>query len=123
MTLLLMARSLGPSVLVSQRLVGLRPPRDVALMQRAKSMVPMGKSRYFDKGGEILPEEAPQVEKITMISRMRLYPLSEGQGMMPPRRLVQRNKETCEGMNAIFSSQEEMNRKENWLHTVLSESD
>ena len=111
------------SVLVSQRLVGLRPPKDVALMEQAKAIVPMGKSRYFDKRGEILPEDAPQVEKITMISRMRLYPLSESQGMMPPRELVQRNKETCEGMNAIFSSKEEMDRKENWLHTVLSESD
>jgi hypothetical protein len=111
------------SVLVSQNLGGLRPPQNLALMERAKVMVPMGKSRYFDRRGEMLPEDAVQGDKITMISRMRLYPLSESQGMMPPRELVQRNKETCDGMNAIFSSKEEMERKENWLHTILSESD
>jgi hypothetical protein len=58
-----------------------------------------------------------------MISRMRLYPLLESQGMMPPRELVQRNKEICEGMDSMFISKEEMDRNENWLHTVLSDSD
>lgn len=111
------------SVLVSQRLMGLRPPRDIELLERAKAIVPVGKSRYFDRRGEILPEDASQEEKLTMISRMRLYPLLESQGMMPPRDLVQRNKETCEGMNAIFSSKDEIDRKENWLHTVLSDFD
>lgn len=111
------------SVLVSQRLVGLRPPKDISLMEQAKVMVPMGKSRYFDRRGEILPEDASQEEKLTMISRMRLYPLLESQGMMPPRELVQRNKEICEGMDSMFISKEEMDRNENWLHTVLSDSD
>ncbi len=97
----------SPTVLVGQYMRGLRPPQNRPLMERAKDLVPLGQSRYFDKlTEEMLPyddaestSENHNLDNVIMISRMRVKPL-EIDHIMPPDSLVQACQNTCRGMHS-----------------------
>jgi hypothetical protein len=103
---------LSPScILVGQHLRGLRPPRNRALMERARSMVAMGESKYFDNTDGSLLEEAPEGGDAILISKMRVYPLNDNSSdrrttcsTMPPNELVEICRATCQEMRAFGSA-------------------
>jgi hypothetical protein len=118
------------SVLVSQHLRGLRPPRERDLMERAKSIVKLGESKYFDKrDGSLLPDDdddgdddISRREDAIMISKMRLFPLdddSNNTNKLPPKALVDACRETCRGMQSYGSHF--LTSKEDELHTLLTQ--
>lgn len=96
-----------PTVLVGQYMRGLRAPKNRPLMERAKQLVPLGQSRYFDKNTEeLLPFEDAEttsqhynLDNVIMVSRMRVKPLESDQ-LMPPPSLVQACQNTCRGMQS-----------------------
>lgn len=96
-----------PTVLVGQYMRGLRAPKNRPLMERAKELVPLGHSRYFDKTTEeLLPFEDAEstsqhynLDNVIMVSRMRVKPLESDQ-LMPPPSLVQACQNTCRGMQS-----------------------
>lgn len=96
------------SVLVAQRLAGLKPPHDFPSADHA-NQVPLGETRYFDERGQFLPvegggtdEEIEQRRRLrhTMVSRMRVEPLPQGGRLLPPDSLVDRNRDFCGRMQA-----------------------
>jgi hypothetical protein len=117
------------SVLVCQHLRGLRPPRERDLMERAKSIVKLGESKYFDKrDGSLLPDndddddDIPSREDAIMISKMRLFPLDDDSyntNKLPPKALVDACRETCHGMRSYGSNF--LTIKEDELHTLLTQ--
>lgn len=96
-------------VLVGQHMRHLSPPTSRALMEHAKDLVPLGKSRFFDQrtmellptNGNELPENAAAAASdVVMVSKMRVGPLEVDQ-RMPPEDLVQACRNTCTGMESF----------------------
>ena len=84
------------SVLVAQKLRGLRPPTKIRrLLEQVKDLVPLGESRYYSSTGKWIPEERLEEERrldnIMLISRMRLIPFENEQERIPPKDLVALN--------------------------------
>ena len=105
------------SVLVSQHIRGLRPPRKHKVMEEAKDAVDLGTSRYYDSDGNLLPEDAPEDDRVIMVSKMRLVPFAEDEDLMPPNELVAQNRSICEQSEKIDSIV--LQAQENHLHTAM----
>lgn len=92
------------SVLVAQRLEGLRAPLDAPdAYKHTIDVIPLGKSRTFSRDGEIIADSgngigdaARHPEGHTLISRMKVLPLPDGGKLMPPSEIVQRNRVFCD---------------------------
>lgn len=119
---------------------GLRAPQNRPLMERAKDLVPLGQSRFFDKKTEeLLPYHdaaamtaannnnnndggtggAPVVnlDNVIMISRMLVQPLEPDQ-LMPPESLVQACRNTCQGLQSY--GRDFLRMQEERLNQLLS---
>ena len=96
------------SVLVAQRLSGMKAPKDSPLLSQTNS-IPLGQYRQFRQDGTLIDtsqQQLPQAPVLdengegpyVMISRMQVEPLPEKYPLMPPDDLVLRNKQFCETM-------------------------
>jgi len=98
------------SVLVAQRLSGIRPPDDFPTLANC-DVVPLGHSRFFDDRGYAIPalddRDIPAAtaspNATTMVSRMPVKPLPSGR-LLPPDDIVQQNREFCAEMRQAVRS-------------------
>jgi hypothetical protein len=102
-------------VLVGQRLHGMRPPEDYPKPEH-EGIVPLHGRRYFDRSGNLLPEEHNIQDQRVMISRMMVIPL---QSPMPPVEVVQRNRVFCQELERLEKSGLHLDEAEEYLALAL----
>ena len=85
---------------MAQPIRGMRPPRNYPVAENARE-IRVKSTRYLDATGTMLPElpadstSTPE-EAAIMVSKMRVLPLD--MGLMPPRELVEKNRDFCNEM-------------------------
>lgn len=96
------AASSQRTVLVGQRLGGMRPPRILEMMQENASTIRVGESCYFNaQSGERLaerPRPGDDANRSVMISKMRVEPLPT---LLPPEDIVRECQRACEAIQQV----------------------